>query len=64
MPPNGLRVDAARQVALSIEVPLVEVTFEVQGRGKGGVVARLIPSMSMDQVPRRVTALLPPLMPP
>ena len=66
MPPGGLAVDAARQVALSVEVPLVEPPFEDQSRGKGSgmVVARLIPSMSMsmDETLDTIVALLSPPM--
>ena len=64
MPVGGLVVNDARQVALSVEVPVVEFPLEDQGRGKGRgrVVTRLIPSMSMDEVPRRAAALLSPQM--
>ena len=66
MPPGGLAVDPARQVALSVEVPLVEPPLEDQGRGKGSgmVVARLIPSMSMsmDETLDTIVALLSPPM--
>ena len=59
-------VDAAWQVALSVEVPLVEPPLEDEGRGKGSgmVVVRLIPSMSMsmDKMPNTVVALLSPPM--
>ena len=66
VPPSGLAVDAAWQVALSVEVPPVEPPLEDQGRSKGSgmVVAHLIPSMSMamDETLDTVVALFYPPM--
>ena len=67
VPTGGLAVDAAWQVALTVEVPVVEPPLQDQGRGKGSsmVVARLIPSMSMsmDELLDTLIALpAPPLM--
>ena len=54
VPPGGLVVDVARQVAMSVEVRLIEWPLEDQGKERGRVVTRLIPSMSMDEVLHRV----------
>ena len=54
VPLGDLVADGARQVALSVEVRLIEWPLEDQGKERGRVVAHLILSMSMDQVLHRV----------